>query len=171
MSELWKQYKDTQYQISSYGNVRRKAKNRYKYLKNNSLDKYGYAKININGKTVYIHRLVAEAFIPNPENKSQVNHINCKKDDNRVENLEWVTCKENIHHYWSNTTNSISKPVISIDKNFTKFTYYPSISEAARSVGTDYKEIKRVINGFYNDNKMLKCKGLYWRYITFPNKK
>lgn len=63
-----------------------------------STDKRGYSRISVNDKTVRIHRLVAEAFHPNPNNLPQVNHINGIKSDNRSVNLEWCTNEYNMHH-------------------------------------------------------------------------
>jgi hypothetical protein len=64
----------------------------------------GYTQVNLwrdgKYKTMKVHRLVASAFIPNPENKRDVNHINGAKHDNRVENLEWATVIENQRHSW-----------------------------------------------------------------------
>ena len=62
----------------------------------------GYLRVSIGKKLTFVHRLVAERYIPNPENKSQVNHKNCIKTDNRVENLEWVTNQENRDHMVKN---------------------------------------------------------------------
>lgn len=90
---------DNMYLVDKCGNVFSRFTNRYLKV---SKSKTGYLVVNIrkNGKRqpVYIHRLVAEAYIPNPDNKKQVNHIDGDKCNNLVENLEWVHDIENKQH-------------------------------------------------------------------------
>jgi hypothetical protein len=97
---MTKQYKDySNYLIYQDGNIFSKTKNKFLIPVDNGR---GYKKVNLckNGsiKRIYVHRLIAETFLPNPENKPQVNHINGIKSDNRLENLEWVTPSENGKH-------------------------------------------------------------------------
>jgi len=69
-----------------------------KFLKPQKRGK-NYFFVNLNGKQKYIHRIIAEAYIPNPKNLPQINHINGDKSDNRIDNLEWVSNRENTIHY------------------------------------------------------------------------
>lgn len=61
-------------------------------------ERNGYLRVKIRSKTYSVHRLIAEAFLPNPEAKPQVNHIDGDRGNNRIENLEWVTASENVIH-------------------------------------------------------------------------
>ena len=108
------------YVIHGVGSVLRIYKNKTKELKPYK-DKYGYMVVNLceNGKVKQfkVHRLVALQFIPNPENKKCVDHINGIRDDNRLENLRWLTHKENLNAFRSNPAQIITKGGITKRKN------------------------------------------------------
>ena len=99
--EKFKQIKGYKnYSVSNYGKIRNDKTGRILKPSNNSTGGYLFVGLSKNGicKSQKVHRLVALAFIPNPENKRTVNHIDGVKINNFVSNLEWATNKENTHH-------------------------------------------------------------------------
>lgn len=84
------------YSITKDGKVWSHVRN--KFLKDDLRGKYYAVKLGKYGKKISVHRLVAIAYIKNPENKPYINHIDGDKLNNNVSNLEWCTARENIHH-------------------------------------------------------------------------
>lgn len=148
MSEEWTDIKDYEglYQVSNFGRVKSSYTNRI--LKGRK-DKGGYLLVNLyKNKVSYtkaIHRLVAQAFIPNPDNKPQVNHIDENKTNNMVSNLEWMTAKENTNHGTRNERASI--PIIATNLKTGESTEFYGALECARQLGLHQSSITEVLKG------------------------
>ena len=145
--EEWRVINDyPNYEVSNMGRVRRNGEKIFK----GSKAKDGYIKICLtnNGqhKTFFVHRLVAEAFIPNPENKPQVNHLGAK-DDNRLCMLEWATAEENSLHGAKKNRMNKHNQVISVAK----------INKKTNEIIKIYKSIIDIENDGYTYRKVYKC--------------
>ena len=163
------------YEISNLGNVRNIKTGRI--LKSNFIGK-GYLAVQLckNGfkKSLQIHRLVAAAFIPNLENKDQVNHIDGNKTNNNVENLEWVSCSENIKHAYEvlkrpssvpkknnmeKGSKRIQNPILQLDKQLNVLNEYQNAKIASTILSIDYSSIMKCLIG------RLKSAGNFiWKY-------
>lgn len=129
MTEIWKEIGNG-YFVSNLGSVRHGDK--LLTIQYNAYPKYGY--VRVNGRTYRVHKLVARAFVPNPNGYTEVNHIDCDKTNNRVDNLEWVSRRENMRHAVASGRMSHSRaprPVIAFSDNGSML--FDSIADAAKS--------------------------------------
>ena len=160
------------YEVSDSGDVYSHYSN--KILKQNTTIK-NYQSVDlwkhrVRYKKAKVHRLVAEAFIPNPKNKPEVNHKDCDTSNNKVQNLEWVTASEN-QLYASKLgrksqllgingkNNKLHKIVEQLDLNYNILHIYFGTNEAHRTTGISQGNIASCCRGERNN-----AGGYYWRY-------
>ena len=186
MEEIWKNIKGyPNYQVSNMGRVKRLSTGYYrrteKILKP-QLQNNGYLHIKLSQKDktkcILVHRLVAQVFIPNPNNLPQVNHINEDKTDNRVENLEWCTQKYNINYgngiskrvktnkengtykkIGENNSKIRSKSILQFSKDNSFIRKWDCIMDVQRELGYDNKQICSCLK-----NRQKTAKGFKWVY-------
>ena len=172
--EEWKDIKGYEglYQVSNKGRIKALSKTTTIRSNNNlngskitrdekihhcQLQKDGYIRTQLykdnKRSTVKVHRLVAEAFLPNPDNLPQVNHKDEDKTNNRVENLEWCTNEYNINY-------SFAKEIFSINLDTGEYKKYKSLEDASRK-GFTKSAVSRALNG--KRNKAGNC---VWKFFN-----
>lgn len=179
MQEEWKPIEGYEgyYEISSFGRVKSLSRTIYTVWKNgepgtyfqegrilttkecaknkNGWQTYLQVCLSVDGVQKYkmIHRLVAEAFLEHPVGKDYVNHKDGNKHNNRIDNLEWVTQKENIEHCIKAFDTKVVTPVVCVETG----ERFSSTRGAAKSVGVSHSSISMAINGIRKT-----AGGLHW---------
>jgi hypothetical protein len=169
--EIWKDIKEYEglYKISSWGNVKSFHKSKKgKILSTCLRNTYVSLQLSKNRKkkNFDIHRLVGIHFIPNPFNKSQINHKNGNKENNYYEDLEWMTYEENIDHAFKNNLHNKPRKKVYCPELNEEFL---SLRKASKKIGIKHQYIsecckgKRKSAGEHPNNKNIK---LTWKYIN-----
>lgn len=167
IKEIWKDI-DNRYSVSNLGRVKSNYAGKERILKPTP-DARGYLKVDLRHgekrKGMMIHRLVAFAFIENPdlENFKEVNHKDEDKTNNCVDNLEWCNTKYNSNYGTRNIRKGLAcrKRIYSLDKDGT-ITYYNSRNEAGELLGIDATAISKALSDNYPQNKT--AGGKQWFY-------
>ena len=155
--EIWKDAPGFPgYQVSDAGRVKRSING--KMLRPVRYSN-GYYVVNLSGRRIGVHRLVAMAFVPNPDGLPQINHKNEIKTDNRAENLEWCTAKYNINFGSCIERRSAKrgKPVICIETG----NVFASCSAAGRELNLDFSHIAKCCRGI-----LPKHKGFHFMFVN-----
>lgn len=190
LEEVWKDVKGWEgiYKVSSKGRVKsiERAKGEYgsgravhEHIMAHALNHKGYKTVHLSregfNKRVAVHRLVAIAFIPNPDNLPQVNHIDGNKLNNSVDNLEWVTNLDNMRHAVKNGltnmgpclnaahTPEVHKKVSEKRKKRvlrSDGAIFPSVNDAAKAIGVSHSAISMNIHGKTN-----RCGGYTFSFV------
>lgn len=166
--EIWKDIKGYEglYQISNLGRVKslgngNSNKSKLKIMKT-TLNHKGYPMISLCkdgvSKKFSVHRLVAEAFIPNPDNLPQVNHIDEVKTNNRIDNLEWCTAEYNVKY--GTRTAKTSKPILQITLENKIINLWGSIRSVENILGFDNSNIQKCCKGKHNHSY-----NYQWKYL------
>lgn len=170
MAEEWRKVADFEecYEVSSLGRLRNIRTGR---ILHSGKKRSGYVVDvlcdNKKRKTVRRHRIVAEAFIPNPGNKPEVNHKNGDKTDNSVGNLEWATHRENTDHSWTTGLTKAPKPAEKVVLQFYDGKWiatYRSLKIAGKITGINSTGIMQCCKGERNS-----AGGYEWRYGGIDN--
>ena len=153
----WRRWRDTDYEVSDTGKVRRSDDHRHKMRTVTNNSGYTLAHLSVDGRSVMVpvHRMVAECFVDNPLGKPVIDHIDRDKSNNRACNLRWVSSKENS----ANRDMNFQRRPVRMYCDAGLLDIFPTCAAASRAVGVTCYGVKACCEGW-----QATCKGYRFRY-------